>query len=152
MSDEKTLAPVEQEQAKPKKDNRIEGSAAEGLVEAVASASMSVVSIIMMLVINMNAVAELLCMYGFILGVRAITTYRSCHLWQKKKPKATLVLGIIGVKKAKKRDGNGKAFAVSSIVISASACALSLIISFIPIVFFVVLFIVSFIANLFTAV
>lgn len=97
MSDEKTLAPVEQEQAKPKKDNRIEGSAAEGLVEAVASASMSVVSIIMMLVINMNAVAELLCMYGFILGVRAINTYRSCHLWQKKKPKATLVLGIIGL-------------------------------------------------------
>ena len=97
MNDQKTIAPAEREQSTPKKDTRIEGSAAEGLVEAVASASMSVMSILMMLVINMNAVAELLCMYGFILGVRALNTYRSCHLWQKKKPKATLILGIIGV-------------------------------------------------------
>ena len=80
-----------------KKDNRIEGTAAEGLVEAVASTAMSVVAVAMMLSMSLNPIPELLCMYGFILGIRAINTYRTCHLWQKKKPTATLVLGIIGV-------------------------------------------------------
>ena len=98
----KTTAPMGAEQpiiqpATAKKDTRIEGSAKEGLVEAVASASMSVVSVLMTLFMNMNVISEMLCMYGFILGVRAVNTYKTCHLWQKKKPKATYVLGIIGI-------------------------------------------------------
>ena len=80
-----------------KKDTRIEGSAAEGLLEAVASTAMAVVALLMTLFSNIAIIAEVLCMYGLILGVRAVRTYRDCHLWQKKKPKATGVLGIIGL-------------------------------------------------------
>ena len=79
-----------------KKDTRIEGSATEGLVEAIASTAMAVASLLMMLSV-LSVIAELLCMYGLILGIRAVNTYRSCHLWQKKNPKATGILGITGL-------------------------------------------------------
>ena len=81
----------------PKKDTRIVGSATEGLVGAIASTAMSLVAIVMTLLLPLNFISEMLCMYGFILGVRAIIDAKSATLWQQKKPKATFVLGVIGV-------------------------------------------------------
>jgi hypothetical protein len=79
------------------KDTRIVGSATEGLVGAIASTAMSLVAIVMTLLLPLNFISEMLCMYGFILGVRAIGDAKSATLWQQKKPKATFVLGVIGV-------------------------------------------------------
>lgn len=95
-NEKKPVMPVAPTTPAVKKDTRIEGSATEGLLEAVGSTVMAVASLLMMLSV-LSVIAEALCMYGLILGIRAVNTYRTCHLWQKKKPKATGIFGIIGL-------------------------------------------------------
>ena len=81
---------IKQDESKPV------GSGMEGFGKALASACMGFAGLILMFHFSMSVVAELLCMYGLILGVRAIGDYRTLKRLQTKKTIVPLVLGIIG--------------------------------------------------------
>ncbi len=81
----------------PLKPNKIKGSKYEGTPVAVISFLMGVGSIVLMFAVNMGLFSEVLCLYGFMLGVRSIGDYKGSLLVQEEKPTATLVFGILSV-------------------------------------------------------
>ena len=81
----------------PFKQNKIKGSKYEGTPVAIISFLMGVGSLVMIFFINMGLISEVLCLYGFMLGVRSINDYKGSLLVQEEKPTATLVFGILSV-------------------------------------------------------
>ncbi len=81
----------------PLKPNKIKGSKYEGTPVAVISFLMGVGSLVMTFAVNMGLLSEVLCLYGFMLGVRSIGDYKGSLLTQEVKPTATLVFGILSV-------------------------------------------------------
>lgn len=81
----------------PLKPNKIKGSKYEGTPVAVISFLMGVGSLVMMFAINMGLLSEVLCLYGFMLGVRSIGDYKGSLIVQEEKPTATLVFGVLSV-------------------------------------------------------
>lgn len=81
----------------PLKQNKIKGSKYEGAPVAIISFLMGVFSLVMIFFIDMGLISEVLCLYGFMLGVRSIGDYKGSLLVQEEKPTLTLVFGILSV-------------------------------------------------------